>query len=149
MITDVLPDGALPAEGLLLFHRSRRLRLVARGIGFDYPIISTLRDVVPRSLWSFPGHPAINDSWFRHILLFDTGEYDLIIFADLAEDAQSGRHPRDKYEAGEFIVEAGTRLVVGEAGIVWSSDQSLPVSETIIEWAFVGAINATSRDSRR
>ena len=132
VLVDILPGRLLSAESLLVYRRSSSLQLIKSATRED-PYHS-LKNVDPKPLWNFPGHPTIRDDWFKQFLLFDSGEYDLIVTADLAEDSQSDRDPTGQYQAGEFIVPAGLRLVICETAFVWSINPNETISETIVEW---------------
>ncbi len=138
VITDVLPDETLSAQNLLVYRRSSYLKLIMSAKSRFSPYMS-LRDVEPKPLWKFPGHPAIKDEWFSKLLVFDGGQHDLIIDSDAVRQAIHP-HPNDeliKIIAGEFVIPAATQIVVGEAGIVWSMDPTMTISESLAEWKFV------------
>jgi hypothetical protein len=137
VLTDVLPDEVLSAEGLLRYSRSTVSKVIVSGKNYQ-PYIS-LKDVNPRPLHKFPGHPAIRDDWFSKLLVFDGGQHDLIVDSDAVEQAISP-HPNDelvKIIAGEIVIPVKTRITVAEVGFVWNMDQKMTISETLAEWKFV------------
>jgi hypothetical protein len=135
VIVDVLVEGKLPAESLLIYKRSAHLQMI-QTVKRDEPYRS-LKHVDPKSLWDFPGHESIRQDWFKHILMRDGGMCDMIVTAVLAEDAQTGRSPFIQYVSGDLIVPAGVHLVVGESGMLWSINPNIITSETLVEWSNV------------
>ncbi len=144
VLADVLPDKALSLEGLMYYHRSHSLKMVVSGKRHE-PYMS-LKDVEPKPLWKFPGHPSINRDWFNQLLLFDTGQYELKVEADLVRRADDKKKGDDfvRYLSGIFIVRPRTELIVGEAGIVWSEDTTVVVDQTLLGWPFVRSFRAVA-----
>lgn len=143
LIVDVVADGDVPLEGLQLFLRSRHLRNVKGPDGQTH----SLRDLKPKSIWDFRGHRTICESWFRELLLYDSGAYDLFIETELAEDA-CGSRPKGEtvqYMAGEYRILAGTRVVVGEPGVTWRPSPVISCSEVVVPWAMTTSVQARRR----
>lgn len=140
VITDVLPDEQLSLAGLRYYHRSGEFRAV-KSSKRENPYMC-LKDVEAKPLWKFLGHECIPDRWFSEILLYDTGQYDLVIKADLARfvDDDLDRDDFPQYVSGEFLIKPGKRLVVGEPGLVWADDPDKTFSQTLIPWEFVTSL---------
>jgi hypothetical protein len=139
VITDVLPDEPLSVEGLIYYYRSRHLQII-RSKEHATPYM-TLKNVDPKPLWKFPGHETIKDDWFTHILLFDSGEYELHIDAMIVKTSKCERDPVVRYESGEFVLKPGTRLVIGESGMVWRPyENTLTPNEAVLSWRDVSSL---------
>ncbi|MBZ0137018.1 MAG: hypothetical protein K8I27_11665 [Planctomycetes bacterium] len=144
LIVDVLPSRDVGLKELYEYHNSSRHRIVRdHRDGGVHP----LGDLKPKSLWDFPGHRTIPEVWFREILLYDTRHYDLFVRADIVEfvDSEEVFGNTVTYLAGEYRILAGTRLVVGEPGLVWSFDPNVTLNKVSVAWAMVKSIRAERR----
>lgn len=143
LVVDALYDEDVPLEGLQCYLRGKHLRNVTGRNGSTH----SLRDCRPRSLWDFPGHRTVREDWFREILLYDTGLYDLFVDTHLASDADDSRPKGQlvKYVAGEFRILAGTRFVVGESGMAWTPNPTQSVSDVVVAWALTRSVQARKR----
>lgn len=138
LIVDELPGEVMSVERLAIYRRSRHLQIIKSSD--DFTPHHSLRDVDPRPLWNFPGHPLINDDWFKAILLFDSGGYKLVVDAVIVDDAEIKRDPVVRYETGEFIIQPGARMVVGEAGLTWCPELDNELHEKMTDWGSVHSI---------